>query len=281
MAEDSWWHRGSLRWVFSICFLILWVCVHSRVQAQEPTPAKPPRIALISPLGVMHGVKTRVILRGWLLKDPTAVVADSPEVQITVVSHAAAAVPGRQKAEQIGDEQLELDIDVPAGFAADSVRLTVRTAGGESDARRLPIGSLIPLIQEQEPNDGFRQAQQISVPQLIVGGIHADANVDVYAFELSQATTIRIQVEAAQLGSNLDSMLTLWTAGSSIVASSDDSPGTAKSRDSMIETQLPAGRYLVTLQDALDRGGPAHPYRLHVQQVTANPSGTAPQSSQE
>ncbi|MFN5734145.1 MAG: hypothetical protein ACK48R_20050, partial [Planctomyces sp.] len=104
----------------------LWACFSGRVPAQEPAPAKPPRIALISPLGVMAGMKTRVILRGWLLKDPTAVVADRSEVRITVVSHAAAAVPGRQKAEQTGDEQLELDVEVPAGFAADSIQISVR-----------------------------------------------------------------------------------------------------------------------------------------------------------
>lgn len=267
MAEVVWCPGDRPRWIFRVCCLSLWACFSGRVPAQEPAPAKPPRIALISPLGVMAGMKTRVILRGWLLKDPTAVVADRSEVRITVVSHAAAAVPGRQKAEQTGDEQLELDVEVPAGFAADSIQISVRTAGGESPPRRLPLGSELPLIQEQEPNDGFRQAQQISVPQLVVGSIHADANVDVYGFELLQATRLRIQVEAASLGSNLDSMLTLWTAGGSIVASSDDAAGTTLSRDSVIETELPAGRYLVTLQDALDRGGPAHPYRLHFRTV--------------
>ncbi len=270
MAEHSVGHSGWLRTLICVCCMALCQGQGDSLRAQEPSPAKPPRIALISPLGVLPGVKTRVILRGWLLKDPVAVVADRSEVQIAVVSHAAAAVPGRQKAEQIGDEQLELDIEVPAGFTADAVTVSVRTAGGDSAGRRLLIGSVLPLIQEQEPNDGFRQTQQISVPQLIVGSIHADTNVDVYSFELTQATAIRIQVDAASLGSNLDSMLTLWTASGTIVASSDDGSGTVLSRDSVIESALPAGRYLITLQDALDRGGPAHPYRLQIQQLPAS-----------
>jgi hypothetical protein len=223
-----------------------------------------------------------VILRGWSLKDPTAVVVNSETVRITVVSHAAAPIPGKQKAEQIGDEQLELDVEVPAEHAAGPVQVVVRTAAGESAPHRMPIGSLLPLLQEQEPNDGFRQAQQVTVPQLISGSIHADTNVDVYAFELSQPAHLQIQVEAAELGSNLDALLTLLAADGSILDSNDDrheatkagevpsgATGTVSSesarRDSRLLVNLQPGRYLITLQDAHDRGGPAHPYRLTLQ----------------
>ena len=45
-----------------------------------------------------------------------------------------------------------------------------------------------------------------------------------------------------------------------------DFPASVVRRDSQLSVELPAGRYLLTLQDAFDRGGPAHPYRLYVQQ---------------
>lgn len=271
--------RRSLQMLLTACCIVSLLNTSNVALGQETPPPKPPRIALVSPLSVPTGQKTRVVLRGWLLKDSAAVMADHDEVRITVVSHAAAAVPGKQKSEQIGDEQLELDVEVPAEFAASEVRLRVRTAAGESPVHRLPIDSSSTVVAEQEPNDGFRQPQQISVPQLVVGSIHADSNVDVFAFELSQPAKLRLHVEAAALGSNLDSVLTLWATAGTIVAINDDRmpgdlsdevtglPVNVRQRDSLLQLDLPAGRYLLTVQDAFDRGGPAHPFRLHVQQV--------------
>ena len=45
------------------------------------------------------------------------------------------------------------------------------------------------------------------------------------------------------------------------IAQHDDMSGTT---DSRIEQMLPAGKYFIVLQDAHDRGGEAHPYRLIV-----------------
>ena len=72
------------------------------------------------------------------------------------------------------------------------------------------------------------EAQRLAFPQSVMGSFHADANVDVFAMELSEATPIRVKVIAAT---------------------------------------LPAGRYFITRQDAHDRGGPAHPYRLIVSEI--------------
>lgn len=269
MAESTIRIRRTMQLAVALtsCCVVTAACAQV-LCAEDPPAAKPPRIALLSPLGVQPGQKNRVILRGWSLKDPIAVVADSEAVKITVVSHAAASIPSKQKAEQIGDEQLELDIEVPAEHAAAALQLVVRTAAGESVSRRVPIAGSLPLLQEQEPNDGFRKAQLVSIPQLISGSIHADANVDVFAFELSQPTRLQIQVEAALLGSNLDSLLTLHAADGAILASNDDSGNDAAAtgqRDSRLLVNLQPGRYLIALQDAQDRGGPAHPYLLTLQ----------------
>jgi hypothetical protein len=261
----------------AVCCVVLAACAQV-LPAEDPPAAKPPRIALFSPLGVQPGQKNRITLRGWSLKEATAVVADSDGLKITVVSHATAPIPAKQKAEQIGDEQLELDIEVPADHTTRQVQVVVRTAAGESAPRPLPIGSSLPVLQEQEPNDGFRNAQSVSIPQLITGSIHADANVDVFAFELSQPACLQIRVEAAALGSNLDALLTLLTADGSILAGNDDNRSAASppaQRDSQLQVNLQPGRYLVTLQDAQDRGGPAHPYQLTLQHSQIDPETPA------
>jgi hypothetical protein len=121
-------------------------------------------------------------------------------VQITLISHAAAPVPGKQKADQVGDEQLELDVLVPAGTPVGTAQVTVQTKAGPSSPRRLYLGSELPGVLETEPNDGFRQAQQVTVPQTIFGSIHADANVDVFAFELTQPCAAADQCRSSGTG---------------------------------------------------------------------------------
>ena len=251
-----------LRTTVVLAFLLSTATNLCRAPAEDPPAAKPPRIAMLAPLGVAVGQTTHLTLRGWALKDATAVTCDRPEVQITLVSHAAAPVPGKQKADQVGDEQLELDVLVPAGTPVGSAQVTVQTKAGLSSPRRLYLGSELPGVLETEPNDGFRQAQQVTVPQTIFGSIHADANVDVFAFELTQPARLRISVEAAVLGSGLDPMLTLLTQDGAILMSNDDSD---EGRDAQVTAELPAGKFLLVLQDAHDRGGPAHPYKITIQ----------------
>lgn len=262
--------RGfTIHWLISqrlatVACLALVVVLMSTLNAEDQSPApevKPPRIALCLPLGVPQVGTTKVTLRGWSLKDASEVTTDAQSVKVKVLKHGSASVPGRQKPEEIGDEQLELEVTLPESFDHDVVQLFVVTPAGKSDPCQLLVGGKSPVVEEVEPNDGFRQAQQIAFPQIVAGSIHADGNVDVFALELTDKQTVRITVTAAALGSNLDSLLTLYSSVGTVIAIQDDAKS---SHDSQIETTLAAGRYLITLQDAHDRGGPAHPYQLKV-----------------
>ena len=233
--------------------------------AEEAQPPAPPKIAMCCPLAVSSGGTTKVTLRGWLVDTATAVQCDNDQVTLKILSHGAAPIPAKQDAKQIGDQQLELEITVAAEVAAGRVLLTVVTPGGPSKPAVLLVGGDLPVIAETEPNDGFRQAQVIAPSQIIDGQIHADGNVDVFAFELKDQTSVRVEVQAQQLGSGLDSLLTLYNAAGSNIASNDDGEGTT---DSKLETPLEPGRYFVCVQDAHDRGGVAHPYRLSVRPVS-------------
>ena len=95
MAEGMgrvWLEKAAVATV-SLCQLLL---AGEPLLAQDPPVIKPPRIAVLSPLGVVRGQKTRVVLRGWSLKDAVVSAPDFPTVSIRVVSHAAAAIPGKQ-----------------------------------------------------------------------------------------------------------------------------------------------------------------------------------------
>lgn len=113
-------------------------------------------------------------------------------------------------------------------------------------------------MTETEPNDGFRQAQSLAIPQIVDGQIHADRNVDVYSIELLASQQLIAEVFARRHGSGLDSVLSVFDSKGRKIISNDD----RDSVDSKIEIRLEAGRYFLVVQDAHDRGGPAHPYRL-------------------
>ncbi len=235
------------------------------VRAEEAKPAAPPKVAMCCPLAVSSGSTTKVTLRGWLVDKATAIRCDSDKVTLKIVSQGAAAVPGKQDAKQIGDQQLELEITVAAEAPPGRVMLTVVTPDSESKPHAMLVGGDLPVMAETEPNDGFRQAQVIAPSQIIDGQIHGDGNVDVFAFELKEQTSLSVEVQAQQLGSGLDSLLTLYNAAGSNIASNDDREDTT---DSKLETSLEPGRYFVCVQDAHDRGGVAHPYRLRVKPVS-------------
>jgi Bacterial pre-peptidase C-terminal domain len=254
---------------FLYACLIVFGPIVARADDSKPVP---PKVALCSPLAVACGATTKVTLRGWLVDKATAVRCDNDNVTLKIVSQGAAAIPGKQDAKQIGDQQLELEITVAAEAPPGRVLLTVVAPDGESKPHVLLVGGDLPVIAEAEPNDGFRQAQTVAPSQIVDGQIHADGNVDVFAFELTEKASLRVEVQAQQLGSGLDSILTLYHATGAIIASNDDQ---AQTTDSKLESTLEPGRYFICLQDAHDRGGAAHPYRLKMD-LTANTQSAPP-----
>lgn len=224
--------------------------------------AEPPRVAMCVPLAVPVTATTKMIVRGWALASAAEVRSSSPQVSCKVLSAASVAVPNGQDAKQIGDTQIELEVTVVEGAEPGDANLTVVSPTGESPAHKLLIGSVHPLVADCEPNDGFQQAQQIQIPQAVDGQIHGDKNVDVFSFDIPDLQSVTVEVLARRHGSGLDSLLTLFDHRGNIVAVNDDHEGMT---DSRITAELAAGKYFISLQDAHDHGGPAHPYRLIIQ----------------
>ena len=87
-------------------------------------------------------------------------------------------------------------------------------------------------------------------------------DVDVFRFSGKAGQVIIAEVKAARLGSALDSTLMLHDEKGQILATSDDQSDTT---DSLLRFPLPSdGNYFLTLIDANDKGGAAHPYQLSV-----------------
>ena len=256
--------RNALISMAAVFMTVVLAVASPKATAEDP-PKEVPRIAMCSPLLVATKSTSKVVIRGWKIEPASEVVCDSPHVALKILSKGAAAVPNKQDAKQIGDQQVEIEVTVDDVQESGAVKLTVLAPDGTSEPQTLLIGSQLAMIADQEPNDGFRQAQLIQLPQTIDGLIHADGNVDVFAIDVDQPKQIAVEVNARKLGSGLDSILTLYDSRFNIIADNDDH---ADNADSYLNASLQPGRYYVVLQDAHDRGGPAHPYRLTVSTVS-------------
>jgi hypothetical protein len=136
-------------------------------------------------------------------------------------------------------------------------------AQGTTPALKFVVGDL-PEIVEQEI-DGDAVPVEVRLPVTINGRIFPREDVDVWAFPARRGQTISCEVNAARLGSPLDSRLEVLDPGGRRIAENDDTFGA----DSFVRFTAPAdGTYQVRIHDVNFRGGQAYVYRLT---LTADP----------
>ena len=117
-------------------------------------------------------------------------------------------------------------------------------------------------FDEKEPNGGFRQPNDVKLPQTIRGTIDPANDVDVFRFTARAGQKVRLETFSAGYGSMLDPILTLHDATGRTLISDDDAK---QGRDALIRfTITREGAYFVSVIDAHDRGGAAFGYLLEL-----------------
>ncbi len=249
---------------FALAALLAAATALSAQDKKPPEKKDGPQVIVAVPLGVAPGKTTKVMLRGLKLDAATEVRVGTAKATAKVVGKGKATVPNMQEAKHVGDTQVEAEVTLPADAEEGTVELTVVTPAGVSAPHKLLVEKTIPVIAEKEPNNGFKQAQAVAVPQAIDGAIGQNQDVDVYRLDGKAGQRVVIEVLAARYGSALDSFLSLHDADGRLLATCDDVEG---STDSRVEATLPRdGAYFVTVIDANDTGGPAHVYRLVIRE---------------
>ncbi|MFM7073001.1 MAG: hypothetical protein ACKO38_14525 [Planctomycetota bacterium] len=262
-------------------------------------PGKPPEqspgtvkvvlrgLRLDNPTEVRVGSATGTAVTG----PPVTGVAGSARI----LSSGPAAVPDKLEAKRVGDRQVEIALTMPSVPPVNGrLELRVVTAAGVSQPYWIGVDVGGKSTEEIEPNDGFGTAQALELAQGVAlkldGGIHEPRNVDVFRFEGRAGERLRGELIAARQGGPLDAFATLFDEAGNIVFQADDADraadvasrngapvGTAAANgseypaasavnsgaDPRWDVVLPlTGRYYLALQDAHDRGGVLHRYRL-------------------
>lgn len=222
-----------------------------------------PRLIGVTPFSLLRGATTTVRITGANLADANAVRLEGEAGAIKAVIKSHGKIAGDKKGDpaKVGDSQVELEINVPADAVVEGISFILSAKGGETPPRSLVVLSPSSVIEEKEPNGGFREAQEIERGKTVRGTISDATDVDVYSFHGKAGEKIVAEVDAARHGSSLDSLLTLYSSKGNTLASNDDSEVGA---DSILRVKLPSdGVYYLSVSDAQGTGSPAHQYLLH------------------
>ena len=231
-------------------------------EAEDKKP-EPPKVIAIAPLRLVAGETQTVRLRGLKLKDVSEVRC-TPTMALTVKEKKDAAPPNGLEAKDVGDQELVVELNVPADGAAKTVSLEVVTPGGTTSAREFPLVAKDAESREKEPNNGFREAQAWDTSKPMAGKIDGDKDVDVFRVEGHAGKTLAVRVVAAAAGSLLDPILSIFDTDGRLLSSADDSAGAGNdARISIVPKR--DGPLLIAVSDAHDRGGVWYEYRLEAQ----------------
>jgi Bacterial pre-peptidase C-terminal domain len=227
---------------------------------KPPEKAEPPRVQYPMPLAVAPGAKVKVILRGQKLDAVTEVKASVGTVKLVGKTGRKAAVPNNFPAKKLGDTEVEFELELPKDFAGEFVELTAVSPGGTSEPYKLTVAK--GDVAEKEPNDGFAQAQPLTLPASVAGTIGREKDTDVYQFTGKAGQTVTVDGIAAKLGAPTDALISFYDANRRLLATADDTDGHP---DSTLAVKLPKdGIYFVSVLESNDLGGPQFGYRLRI-----------------
>ncbi|MEN3943347.1 hypothetical protein WJU23_18750 [Prosthecobacter sp. SYSU 5D2] len=138
-------------------------------------------------------------------------------------------------------------------------------------AEAAPSGNPFRLVSydntlETEPNNDQATATAVTVgePVALNGIIDAPGDVDFFKISLKKDQQVILQAFAQSLGSPLDTVVSIFNAKGSRLASNDDGGGRRR-LDSKQTLKVPAdGEYAISVSDHLGRGGPNFVYRIEL-----------------
>ncbi|MGK0186587.1 MAG: hypothetical protein ACI9R3_002370 [Verrucomicrobiales bacterium] len=248
------------------CYMVLSLvatAISEEPKTEEKKP-EPPTALLAIPFILARDHTTQCVIRGHRL-DSAVKVTVPAGVIVAITSKGEAKLPNGWKPEQLGDRQVTCDITLDPSFPlkAKTVQLTFSNDASETATITISVADANTLIDEKEPNSGFKKSQLISFGQTIRGSIAADKDVDVFRLDAKAGDELNATVIARQHNSALDPILALYDSKGFECARNDDSAETG--RDSALSLKISAdGPYYLAVQDAHDAGSEAHVYQLQV-----------------
>ena len=174
--------------------------------------------------------------------------------------------------------QISIGAETPAGEQF----LRVQTPSGlATNPHPFAIGNWTEMV-ETEPNNTTGNATAVTTPITLNGKIDKSGDVDYFSFEIEAPQLLVFEVEALNLSSKLDALLTLYGPGKPMEASEEMADGKrgwetspaeqvlmvnddATNADARIDWNFEeVGKYSIAIRDLNNQGGETYPYRLNI-----------------
>lgn len=258
--------------------IVLLAFASSSAQKKDsPKKENPPKVIVVPQLGVDPGKTAKLTVRGLGIDTVTEVQLQEPKARGKILGKGKkVGVPNNADPNRLGDSEIEIEVSLPPEVPGRTVPFSLVGPGGESPPHQLIVNDETPRTPEKEPNQGFRQAQSISIPSIIEGKVHEPQDVDVFRFGGKAGQAIRVEIQARRFGSPLEPMLYLYDSSNQLLTTAE---AASVGSDPVLDFKFPRdGTYFLTLLDANDQGGSIFGYRLHLS--SRDRQGAVPHSPQ-
>ena len=229
--------------------------------------AESPHVSYIFPAGGQRGVEVSYKVGGHYLHEGCPFEMTGPGVSASARIERTKTVwfegplipqPASQRKEDYPNDYLgsvKIAKGAPLGFR----RWRVNTSQGVTSRMKFVVGDL-PEVTEEEI-DGEPIPTSVQLPVTINGRIFPREDVDIWTFDAEAGKRISCEVNAARIGSPLDSRIEIRGPDGSVLTENVDALGV----DSFVQFVAPmAGRYECRIHD-IEFGGLQHyVYRLTI-----------------
>ncbi len=215
----------------------------------------------IEPASLITGAKATLKLRGFKLKDATEVKFPKvPGLKAEIKEKKDAGKINNLENTQVGESQLLVEFTLPADLPAGLLEYVILTPSGEA-AGSVPVVPAASVVEEKEPNNGFRAAQKLEPGKAVRGTLQPDKDVDVFEYPAGGGKKLKITVTGGS-GLLMDASLACYDLSGNLLGMADDTDG----RNPAL-TLSPQAPFYICVSDAHDKGGEWHSYLLTVEET--------------
>lgn len=246
--------------------LMVGVCVFSALLSTV-AKSESPTAAYVFPPGGQRGTKVPVRIGGHFLHDKADFLIVGPGVegrspiertQTTWFEGPIILQPASQQKEDYPKDyagEIKIAADAPLGIRY----WHCTTSQGITPGMRFVVGDLPEIIEEESEENS--STKPLMLPVTINGRIFPREDVDDWTLEAKAGQIITCEVNAARIGSGLDSRLEVLDPSGRTIAENSDSFGL----DSFVRFKAPSdGKYTVRIHDIRFEGLQHFVYRLTI-----------------
>ena len=230
----------------------------------------PPTVSRLWPAGMEREKTATFTIEGRNLEGATEVIFDAPgmSAKVTSVSDISEEIKGPRAGQDLeaqvprGKKQItQLEITVAKDASPGIHRFRIKTPLGTTNMVAMAVG-IFPEVKQREKagNDPAASSPMVDLPATLTGTIAAPGDKDSYQFEGKAGEEVVFRVQAAPLGSKLQSLLILSDDSGKVLATggrNDNEPDAALSYKLRNDA-----KYTLSITDRDREGGMDYFYRV-------------------